>query len=74
MVQEFMTTLSKYIQTLDDNVVMHTTTIEELAYHRLFSLYDQLEILGSLPPGQESIKGQNSKFKITITCSLFCLF
>jgi hypothetical protein len=44
MVQAFMATLSKYMQTLDDNVAMHTTTIEELAYHRLISLYDQLEI------------------------------
>jgi hypothetical protein len=44
MVQAFMTTLSKDMQTLDDNMVMHTTTIEELAYHRLVSLHDQLEI------------------------------
>jgi hypothetical protein len=44
MVQAFMATLSKDMQTLDDNVVMHTTTIEELAYCRLVSLHDQLEI------------------------------
>jgi hypothetical protein len=44
MVQAFMATLSKDMQTLDDNVAMHTTTIEELAYRRLISLHDQLEI------------------------------
>lgn len=44
MVQAFMATLSKDMQTLDDNVAMHTTTIEEIAYRRLFSLHDQLEI------------------------------
>jgi hypothetical protein len=40
MVQAFMTTLEKYMQTLDDNVVMHMSTIEELAYKRLVSLHD----------------------------------
>jgi hypothetical protein len=44
MVHAFVTTLSKYIQTLDDNVVMHMTTIEDLAYRRLVSFHDQLEI------------------------------
>jgi hypothetical protein len=44
MVQAFMATLSKDMQTLDDNIAMHTTTLEEMAYHRLISLYDQLEI------------------------------
>jgi hypothetical protein len=42
MVQAFMTTLSKDMQTLDDNVAMHTTTLEEMDYHRLISLYNQL--------------------------------
>jgi len=44
MIQSFMDTLSKDMQTLDDNVAMHMTTIEELAYRKLISLYDQLEI------------------------------
>jgi hypothetical protein len=44
MVHEFMATLSKDMQTLYDNVAMHIYTIEEFAYHRLISLYDQLKI------------------------------
>jgi hypothetical protein len=44
MIQEFMATFSKDMQTLKDNMTMHTTALEELAYHRVMSLYDQLEI------------------------------
>jgi hypothetical protein len=44
MIQAFMAMLSKDMQTLKDNTTMHTTTLEELAYRRVMSLYDQLEI------------------------------
>jgi hypothetical protein len=37
-------TLSKYMQTLEDNVSMHMATIEDIKYHRLISLYNKLEI------------------------------
>jgi hypothetical protein len=32
------------MQTLDNNVAMHMATIYELAYRKLISLHDQLEI------------------------------
>jgi hypothetical protein len=36
MVQAFMAMISKDMQTLDNTIAMHTVTIEELAYHRLY--------------------------------------
>jgi hypothetical protein len=44
MIQAFMETLLKYMSTLEDSIAMHNATLEELAYHRIKSLYDQLEV------------------------------
>jgi hypothetical protein len=42
MIQAFMTTLVKDMSTLEDSVAMNNTTLEQLAYRRIISLYDQL--------------------------------
>ena len=42
IVQAFMSMLSKDVQTLDNNIDMYTTAIEEFAYHRLVYLHDQM--------------------------------
>jgi hypothetical protein len=44
MIQAFMATLSRDMQVLEDNIAMHATTLEELLYQRIISLYDQLEV------------------------------
>jgi hypothetical protein len=44
MIQAFMATLSKDIQVIEDNIAMHTTSLEELVYQRINSLYDQLDV------------------------------
>jgi hypothetical protein len=44
MVHAFMGTLSKDTHTLDNNIALHMTTIEELEFHRLVYLHDQMEI------------------------------
>jgi hypothetical protein len=44
MIKAFMATLSKDMQTLKDNMTMHATSLEELAYRWISTLYDQLEM------------------------------
>jgi hypothetical protein len=44
MIQAFMETLLKDMSTLEDNISMHNATLEQLAYRRIRSLYDQLEV------------------------------
>jgi len=44
MIQAFMATLLKYMSNLKDNKAMHNSTPEELAYCRIKSMYDQLEV------------------------------
>jgi hypothetical protein len=44
MIQAFMDTLEKDMNTLNDNTTMHEATLEELSYHRVISLYDQFKI------------------------------
>jgi len=39
-----MTTLEKYMETLNDNTSMQKVVLEELSYRKIISLYDQLEI------------------------------
>lgn len=40
MIQEFMATLSKDTLTLKYNTTMHTTSLEELSYRQISTLYD----------------------------------
>jgi hypothetical protein len=54
MIQAFMETLLKDMSTLEDNIAMHNATLEELAYRRIISLYDQLEVWTTY------LKGKNS--------------
>jgi hypothetical protein len=54
MIQAFMATLSKDMQTLDDNIAMHTTSLEELAYHRISTLRSTGN-LDNIHQGQESM-------------------
>jgi hypothetical protein len=44
MIQEFMATLSKDMQTLKDNISIDTPALEQLEYHGVMFLYDHLEV------------------------------
>jgi hypothetical protein len=44
MIHAFMTTLVKDMSTLEDIVSLNYTTLEQLNYIRIESLYDQLEV------------------------------
>jgi hypothetical protein len=43
MIKTFMETILKDMRTLKDSIAMHNVVLEELAYCRIRSLYDQLE-------------------------------
>jgi hypothetical protein len=44
MIQAFMVTLEKDTKTVNNNTVMHQDALEELEYHWIIALYNQLEI------------------------------
>jgi hypothetical protein len=54
MIQAFMETLLKDMSTLEDSIVIHNTWLKELAYHRIISLYDKLEVWTTYLRGKSS--------------------
>jgi hypothetical protein len=44
MIQAFMDTLEKYMETLTNNTSLHEDSLQEISYCIFISLYDQLDI------------------------------
>jgi hypothetical protein len=72
MIEAFMDTLSKDMHVIEDNIAMHTATLEELLYQRRISFYDQLEVwivyLKERNPKKEKITTRNCYYLSSILC------
>jgi len=82
MIQVFMATLSKDTLNLKENIAMHTKSLEELAYLRISTLYDQLEMWTTYIWDKSPWKRQSRNSKLLLTAFYlsfsnhpqFCLF
>jgi len=66
--------LSMDRKTLNDNIIMHAATLEEIVYHRVLSLYDHLYIWTTYIRDKDTYIRQNRKSEFVVNYILFCLF